>query len=188
MGFFDTEKGVNEYIKLAEGYDGSEIIKQLQTHISPGSKVLELGMGPGKDLEILLQYFQATGSDNSEIFVNRFLKLHPQADVLVLDAINIKTDRRFDAIYSNKVLQHLSKSEAEQSMTAQHKVLNVGGIAYHALWFGDKCEEFEGLKFQQYTEHSFTEILQGQFEIIDTNIYTEMESNDSICVTLKRVD
>jgi len=30
MGFFDTEKGVEQYIKMAEGYDGAELIKILQ--------------------------------------------------------------------------------------------------------------------------------------------------------------
>jgi hypothetical protein len=29
MGFFDTEKGVEQYIKMAEGYDGAELIKIL---------------------------------------------------------------------------------------------------------------------------------------------------------------
>ena len=30
MGFFDTEKGVEEYVKMAEGFDGTELIKILQ--------------------------------------------------------------------------------------------------------------------------------------------------------------
>jgi hypothetical protein len=27
MGFFDTEKGVEQYVKMAEGYDCAELIK-----------------------------------------------------------------------------------------------------------------------------------------------------------------
>ena len=46
MGFFDTEKGVDEYIKMAEGYDGAELIKILQKYLPEKSTVLELGMGP----------------------------------------------------------------------------------------------------------------------------------------------
>ena len=52
MGFFDTENGVDEYIKMAEGYDGTELIKILQELLPEKSTVLELGMGPGKDLDI----------------------------------------------------------------------------------------------------------------------------------------
>lgn len=53
MGFFDTEKGVDEYIKMAEGFDGTELIKTLQEYLPEKSTALELEMGPGKDLEIL---------------------------------------------------------------------------------------------------------------------------------------
>ena len=29
MGFFDTKQGVEQYVKMAEGYDGAELIKTL---------------------------------------------------------------------------------------------------------------------------------------------------------------
>ena len=54
MGFFETEEGVNEYIKMAEGYDGKDLIKVFENYLPKGSTVLELGMGPGKDLDMLL--------------------------------------------------------------------------------------------------------------------------------------
>jgi hypothetical protein len=33
MGFFDTEEGVDEYLKLAEGFDVAELIKILQAFV-----------------------------------------------------------------------------------------------------------------------------------------------------------
>ena len=71
VGYFDTNEGVDEYIQMAEGYDGRELIEILRSHVPSGSSVLELGMGPGKDLALLQPYFQATGSDSSAIFVDR---------------------------------------------------------------------------------------------------------------------
>jgi len=53
MGFFDIEKGVEQYIKMAEGYDGAELIKILQKYLPKDSTVLELGIDPGKDMDIL---------------------------------------------------------------------------------------------------------------------------------------
>jgi len=188
MGYFDTEEGVTEYIHLAEGYDGKELIHMFRPHLHPGAKILELGMGPGKDMEILQRDYQVTGSDSSEIFVNRYLKLHPNADLLTLDAISIDTRRRFDAIYSNKVLQHLTKKELATSIDSQHRVLNNGGIALHSIWLGDTCEEFGGLISQQHTLESFTKLLGGRFTVTESRIYTEMEELDSICIILKRVD
>ena len=109
MGYFDTNEGVDQYIKMAEGYDGRELVEVLRSYVPSGSSVLELGMGPGTDFVLLQPCFRATGSDRSGIFVNRYRALEPSADVLVLDAVDIDTERRFDAIYSNKVMQHLFK-------------------------------------------------------------------------------
>ncbi len=65
MGFFDTENGVEQYIKMAEGYDGAELIKNLQKYLPKSSTVLELGIGPREDMDILKKSYAVTGSDNS---------------------------------------------------------------------------------------------------------------------------
>ena len=57
MGFFHQEKNINEYIKMAEGYDGRERIAELQKHLPSGSSVLEIRMGPGVDLAILKENY-----------------------------------------------------------------------------------------------------------------------------------
>lgn len=187
MGFYDTEKGVKEYIKLAEGFDGAELIEWLSNYLPENSTVLELGMGPGKDLDILLQTYKATGSDFAKPFIDLYLKQHPVADVFQLDAVTMDTPRRFDAIYSNKVLQHLSIDDCRQSLAAQHGILNGGGIVLHALWYGTEYEEFGDLGFQQYTEESFAGLLDGRFEILESKIFTEMEQDDSIAFVLRKL-
>ena len=91
MDYFDKKKNVEEYIKMAEGYDGRELIETLKKHLQPGLKVLELGMGPGKDFDILKKNYEVTGSDKSRIFLERYKKKNKEADLLQLDAINIET-------------------------------------------------------------------------------------------------
>lgn len=44
MGFFDTEKGVEEYLKIAEGFDGAELIKILEKFLPEKYSVLEIGL------------------------------------------------------------------------------------------------------------------------------------------------
>ena len=53
MGYYDDPKNTQQYIEMAEGYDGRELIEALSRHLPAGATVLELGMGPGKDLDIL---------------------------------------------------------------------------------------------------------------------------------------
>ncbi len=124
MGFFDTAKGVEQYIKMAEGYDGAELIKILKKYLPENSTVLEIGIGPGKDLDILKKLYTVTGSDNSQIFLDKYKKNHPDTNLLLLDAVTMKTDRRFDCIYSNKVLHHLTKEDLTKSLQRQKEMLN----------------------------------------------------------------
>ena len=116
MGFYDDEENVEAYVQMAEGYDGRELVDVLKKHLPSGSSVLELGMGPGKDLALLAEAYDATGSDSSEVFLRRYRRDHPDADLLLLDAVTLATERRFDAIYSNKVLHHLSVDELRTSL------------------------------------------------------------------------
>lgn len=44
MGFFSTEEDVNEYLKLAEEFDGAKLIKIFQEFVPKKSPVLELGI------------------------------------------------------------------------------------------------------------------------------------------------
>ena len=96
MGYFDSEENVDAYMAMADGYDGADLIALLARYLPEGSSVLELGMGPGKDLDLLRQAYRVTGSDTSRVFLDRYRKDHPDADLLLLNAIRMDTDRTFD--------------------------------------------------------------------------------------------
>ena len=186
MGFFDTEKGVDKYISLAEGYDGAELIKILQEFLPEKSSVLELGMGPGKDLDILRKNFTVTGSDNSQIFLDRYKKQNSEADLVKLDAVDISTNRTFDCIYSNKVLHHITRDELKKSLQRQKEILKPNGLAFHSFWRGDEDENFDGLLFTKYQIDDFKEMVGNLFDILRIETYTEMEKNDSFYVILRK--
>ena len=187
MNFFDSEKNVDEYTIMAEGYDSNAFIPILREYLGDGASVLELGMDPGKDLELLRAHFQTTGSDNSHVFLNRYKEIQPNADLLHIDAVTIKTNRKFNGIYSNKVLIHLTKKEVKSSFQRQAAVLKAGGVAFHTFWFGDNEEEYNGLRFVYYTPETLSQLIGGSFEIIETSIYTEIERDDSFHIILRKI-
>ena len=186
MGFFDTEKGVKEYIKMAEGFDGAELIRILRNFLSDGSSVLELGMGPGKDLDLLQKYYSVTGSDNSTIFLEKYKKKNPKVEVLSLNAVTLKTERKFDGIYSNKVLHHLTTDDLKISIKKQKDILNPNGILFHSFWKGSKTEKIEGLLFVYYELKDLRKIFESDFEILVLETYKEMEKDDSVYAVLRR--
>ena len=186
--FWDSEANVDQYEKLADGYDGAELVAYLQTVLDSGSTVLELGMGPGKDLDMLRRTYDATGSDVSSIFLDRYRARHPDADLLLLDAVALDTERTFDAIYSNKVLQHLTRDDMRASLQRQAQLVRPGGLLLHALWYGDQVEEHMGLRFTQYTEALVSEVLPPRLSVVSTARYREMEDGDSLRVHLAVAD
>lgn len=186
MGFFDTEQGVEQYIKIAEGYDGAELIKILQEHLSENSTVLELGIGPGKDLEILKKIYTVTGSDKSQVFLDKYKEKYQDSDLLLLDAVMIQTNRKFDCIYSNKVLHHLTKEDLKKSLQRQKDVLNSRGIAFHSFWKGSKVEKMKDLLFTYYEIEDLRKMAESDFEILVIKTYTEMEKDDSIYTVLRK--
>jgi len=186
MGFFDTKEGVSEYLEMAKGHDGRELIDKLSEYLAANSTVLELGMGPGKDLELLSKRYEVTGSDNSRLFIESYRRVNPDADLMLLDAVTLKTNRRFNCLYSNKVLQHLQRDDLEGSVPRQAEVLNEGGLLAHALWYGNKVENHGGLHFQYYEESELEEIFGEHFDVVMMERYEEMEPGDSIFAILKK--
>lgn len=187
MTYFDDRKNVDSYIKMAEGYDGRELITILKKHLPAGSTVLELGMGPGVDLDLLTQSYTVTGSDSSEVFLEIYRKKHPAADLLQLDAVTVDTERTFDCIYSNKVLHHLSRKDIPTSFARQQERLPTGGLLFHTFWYGQKEEEHHGLRFVYYTEDDLLKEIGPGFEILATERYQELDDGDSFYILLRKL-
>ena len=158
----------------------------MRKYLAENATVLELGMGPGKDIELLSEFFQLTGSDYSRIFIERYQQMHPDADLILLDAVTLETERKFDCIYSNKVLYHLSKPELEQSFRRQASLLAKGGILFHTFWYGDQEEDRSGLRMIYYTQATLSELVGDGLEEVEYQMYAEMEENDSFYVILRK--
>jgi len=76
VDFFDICE-VEQYLSMSEGYDGVELIKILQKYLPKNSTVLEIGMESRKYMDILKKIVTVTGSDNSQIFLNKYKENDP---------------------------------------------------------------------------------------------------------------
>ena len=188
MSYFQKRENVDLYTGMMLGYDNSFVISEVEKTLTPNSSLLELGMGIGIDLVSLSKKYRVVGSDYSQLFVDDF-KLKTDLEVIVLDAIKMDIERKFDCIYSNKVLQHLSKEDFIISLNNQYKHLNENGIIFMTLWNGTHREEFEfdgQLRFVYYNGATIEKIIPKELKIEDIVPYSEFESNDSMIIILRR--
>lgn len=184
--YYNNKESVKEYIELAKDVNGLELIEKLMQVLPLNSSLLELGSGPGTDWEIMKESYNVIGSDNSIEFLDHLMKNNPFGEFLELDAITIKTDRNFEGIYSNKVLQHLSDNELIDSIKRQYKVLNPNGIICHSFWKGEGSEVFKGLFVNYHTEVGLTEVFKNDFDILSIENYAEFEADDSLLLIARK--
>ena len=178
--YYKTKESVDEYIKLAKGVNGKQLIEKLEQVLPHNSILLEIGSGPGSDWEILNESFNVIGSDNSTEFLNHLHAQNPKSAFLELDAITLKTDKKFDGIYSNKVMHHLKDEELADSIKRQYEVLNPKGIICHSFWKGEGSEVFKGLFVNYHDAISLKAFYKEYFEILSIENYKEFEDDDSL--------
>ena len=183
--YYENEANVESYSKFTPSHDGGLLVDALAAWLPEGATVLELGIGPGKDYQLLSQRFNVTGSDFSTAFLQRYHALDPAAELLQLDARTLATDLRFDAIFSNKVLIHFSADELRQSFARQHDVLNEGGIMLHSFWYGEGQKEFGELTLVYHNEKDLTAMLEDSFDILALEKHAKMAEGDSLYVVAR---
>ncbi len=186
MEYYKTKESVKEYIQLAKDVNGSELIDELRKVLKEKSKLLEIGSGPGTDWQQLNKHYETTGSDFSEEFLSHLHRKYPHAAFLQLDATTLRTNKKFDGIYSNKVLHHLEDTALAKSTLRQQAILNTGGIICHSFWKGEGSEIFKGMFVNYHTETQLRKFFEPLFEILSISPYEEFETGDSLLLIGRR--
>ncbi|MCZ4408539.1 class I SAM-dependent methyltransferase [Cryomorphaceae bacterium 1068] len=184
--FYKTKESVEEYIRLAKGVNGGELINKLKNFLPLNSSLLEIGTGPGTDWNILNLDYEVVGSDNSAEFLCHLVSANPKGRFIELDATTLRLEEKFDGIYSNKVMHHLHDDELKDSIQRQFDVLNTNGIICHSFWKGEGSEIFKGLFVNYHTKKSLKDLFENNFEILLIEEYAEFEDGDSLVLIGKK--
>jgi SAM-dependent methyltransferase len=114
-----------------------EELKPLADYIIPGEKILDLGCGNGRLLQIFkgknIDYF---GVDSSEKLIEIAKKRYPNKKFQVADALNLPfPNNYFDKIYSIAVLHHIPSVEFRRRFLKEAKrVLKPEGLLILTVW------------------------------------------------------
>jgi len=183
MDWFDDEQRVQDYVEMARGSDGSHLVALVERYVARGRRVLELGMGPGLDLDRLAAAgYAAMGSDRAVGFLEHYRRRGGVVPCRPLDAVSIDCAGPFDAIYSNKVLHHLDTEDLVRSFDRQSALLAAGGVLVHSFWRGDKVEEHHGMLFNYWDRAGLEALLPACLKLVESERYTEIWEDDSLAV------
>ena len=143
-------------------------------YLKPGSRVLDLGCGSGRDSRFLAERgFDAYGVDISKVAIERAISKTNSHDTnfSVESAESLPFENAFfDAVYAGWVLQSVSLDEGASEVK---RVFKDGGVAYLAFLLNTKFVENDS----ELIYHSREEILRAydDFEILDQRQYVSDE-------------
>lgn len=180
------ESNNKEYRNTATGDSNKELIDILENLLPQNSTLLVLGIGSGRDITILSEKYKVTGSDFSKLLLAFFGKSNPNVELLNLDPVELSTDKKFDCVFSNKVLNQMDEEDFSKSLSNQYKLINENGLLVHSFWSGEKEENHHGLKWVYYTEEKLKDLIPEEFKIIDIKTYRQNLNYDSLCLVLKK--
>lgn len=176
------------YIQMhEEEYHANPVVLDtLRECLPSGSTLLELGSATGADYAALWETYQVTGSDYSPAFLE-YLRAKYQKEFLEIDARNFKLAEPVDAIYSNKVLHHLSPQELEQSFACQAQNLRSKGLMCHSFWFGEGEEHHGDFTVYSYNLESLSALHGPSWQLVKALKYEEFEAEDSLLAVWQRL-
>ncbi|MEK7627570.1 MAG: methyltransferase domain-containing protein [Patescibacteria group bacterium] len=122
----------------------------LKEYIKNGDKILDLGCGNGRLVELLKDRdIEYTGVDNSERLIElaRYKYSADKIKFIVTDGFNLPfPDNYFDKIFSVAVLHHIPSRELRlKFLSEMRRVLKKDGIAVFMVW---NLWQRKGIKFQ----------------------------------------
>ena len=143
----------DRYSEVTRNADMSDIYKRFEEHLKPGSRILDLGCGSGRDSKYFLDKgYKVVSLDASEAMCRKTQELTGKAAVhMRIEDMNYENE--FDAVWACASLLHVAKSDMHKILEKAMKALRVGGVLY-ASWKYSKSERTrdDGRTFANYTE------------------------------------
>jgi len=135
----DYNKVADHFSSTRDTFDWTHVADAiLNLHIKKGSKVLDLGCGNGRVINILEKFnINYTGLDISQNLINLAQKKYPEKEFIVSDLLKTPfSDNKFDYVLSLATLHHIPSEEQRLNALLEiNRILKPGGIILITVWY-----------------------------------------------------
>lgn len=133
-----TEITIESYDKTAAEYAKNVAnlfpkgMEKFFEHLKPGSYILDLGCGSGKDAKIFIDRgYHVIGIDLSKELLKIAKKTVPDAEFKLMDIVNLDFQpNTFDGIWAISSVVHIPKDYVSKTLQSCYNILKDEGIMY----------------------------------------------------------
>ena len=165
-------QNADTFIEGTQNADMSEQYRFFLKYLTPGSKLLDLGCGSGRDSAYFSSLgFEVTAVDASEELCKR-VKENYGIEAYCIKFEDISFDAEFDAIWACASLLHVEKVNMPKVLSKVSAALKPGGILYASFKYGSREHVSNGRFFNDYTESDIGTLLtpKGQLTLVEYRI------------------
>lgn len=163
------DKNAQEYYRLTVDVDMSSICDKFLGYVKSGGKIIDIGSGSGRDIKYFLNKgYEAKGIDASTELCQICKKQGLEIENTTIQDWTPK--ERYDGIWANASLLHISLYEIESFLIKAKYCLNEDGVIFISMKEGLLKEyDDKGRFFCHFDESVLSSILQKlhSFEVIE---------------------
>ena len=131
----------------------------LLKYLQPGSHILDLGCGSGRDSKVFIEKgYKVTAVDGSKELC-KIASENIGQTVICQTFDQLEASNEYDGVWACASLLHLSTNELKEILLKIERALKPNGYFYASFKYGEFEGERDGRFFNDFTETSFNQLL-----------------------------
>lgn len=174
------EKNASAFIKSTIDVDASDLYWQFEELLTPGSRILDLGSGSGRDSK----YFAGKGYDVVALDPSPAMCAQTKALVNIpvyeLKAEEMQFSNEFDGVWACASLLHVPRDKQENVLHRIATALKDKGVIYASWKYGTQDRVVEGRRFFDMNELLLCEMIRRVSELHIIKVWTTKDIRSEI--------
>lgn len=163
-------KNTKEFVNRTIGADMSFCQTKFINLLKPGSNILDVGCGSGRDSKFFLECGFCVQAVDASIEMCLAAEEYIGQPVECMRFDELKYNSQFDGVWACASLLHVEKNKLPYILRKLHKALKSGGIMYASFKYGDMEEERLERFFSDYHLDEVEKVFlqDGLFELVES--------------------